>query len=553
MLSGSEASSDEEWDSNDECLEASFVNDDTQMSQDHVDIHAVYLKSVRSPIQRDRFRLQAHHYEKDVFSQVPEHEDNEYEEDSFCVGDDFQESEYIDEEEHDLLDDFEEFSHYSKRKGAKHSKSQKSKHIVGRSRKRIRQISGSSSEEETRIATSLLENTQADNHDSHLLCSQKNEPIRKKIAAILSSSEEELTPKCVSKPSHHAPHTTSFEQSDMNTSSQQKSVEVLDADKMRQERLAKQKQKQEEFRTRMSKKNGAASVSSSYNDRLEPQTAGAPISDSTVSRRSLDSSQTTEKRSKFECEDYDFASDKLSSVIPKPLPTNCGLKDKIVILVDSREISGAQDIVSNLRLQHGVTVLARQLGACDYIISNRTAVDRRQLSDFSNGAQRGKLIDRVQQMRELYDRCCLIVEKDRVKPGEEKSAKLSHRTKYNDWIQSVLVQTNVRLFFTENQGETAALMAQLAQLEKKKEMNISVPVDVGHIEEQVLKFYTSIPKVSYANALNLCYNYRSISNFLSSYTPQTVSVRGRMSEVRAAEVCRYVAHTFDLQMLPTNR
>ncbi|XP_067680234.1 Fanconi anemia group M protein-like [Haliotis asinina] len=554
MLSGSEASSDEEWDSNDECLEASFVNDDTLMSQDHVDIHAVYLKSVRSPIQRDRFRLQAHHYEKDVFSQVPEHEDNEYEEDSFCVGDDFQESEYIDEEEHDLLDDFDEFSHYSKRKGAEHSKSNKSKHIVGRSRKRIRQISGSSSDEETRVTTSVLENTQADNLDPHFICSQKNEPVRKKIAAILSSSEEERSPTPVSKSSHHAPPTASFEQADMNTSSSQRSVALLDADKMRQERLAKQKQKQQEFRTMMSKKNGAASICGSYNDSLEPRTACASISGSTVymSRKSLDSSQT-EDRSRFDCEDYDFASDKLSSVIPKPLPTEWGLKDKLVILVDSREISGAQDIVSNLRLQHGVSVVARQLGACDYIISNRTAVDRRQLSDFSNGAQRVKLIDRVQQMRELYDRCCLIVEKDRVKPGEEKSAKLSHRTKYYDWIQSVLVQTNVRLFFTENQGETAALMAQLAQLEKKKEMNVSVPVDVGLIEEQVLKFYTSIPKVSYANALNLCYNYRSISDFLSSCTPHTVSVRGRMSEVRAAEVCRYVGHCFDLQMLPTNR
>ncbi|XP_046337083.2 Fanconi anemia group M protein-like isoform X2 [Haliotis rufescens] len=536
ILSGSDASSDEDWDSNDECLEASFVNDDTQMSQDDVDIHAVYLKSVRSPIQNDGFRLQARHYEKDVFSQVPE-QDNEYEEDSFCVGEDFQETERYDDEL-DLLDDFEEFYHYSKRKSSKQSKPKKCKYIVGKSRKRIRQISGSSSEEETRVATSVLENTQADGHGSHLLCSQRNKPIRKKVAAILSSSEEEISPKCVAKSLHHASHTTSLGQAGRSISPQQKTMSVVDTDMLRQERLAKQKQKQEEFRQKMSKKNGR------YEYRLVPRT-DAPISGSAVdtSRRLLDISRA----------DYDFASDKLSSVIPKPLPNDCGLNEKIVILVDSREISGAQDIVSNLRLQHGATVLARQLGACDYIISNRTAVDRRQLSDFSNGAHRVKLIDRIQQMRELYDRCCLVVEKDRVKPGEEKSAKPSHRTKYYDWIQSVLVQTNVRLFFTENQAETAALMAQLAQLEKKKKMNISVPVDVGQTQEQGLKFYTSIPNVSYVNALNLCYNYRCISHFLSSCTPQTVSIRGKMSEVRAAEVCCYLAHTFDLQMLPTGR
>ena len=42
---------------------------------------------------------------------------------------------------------------------------------------------------------------------------------------------------------------------------------------------------------------------------------------------------------------------------------------------------------------------------------------------FSNGASRSKLCERVQQMQLLYDRCVLIVEKDRVKPGEEKNTR----------------------------------------------------------------------------------------------------------------------------------
>ena len=42
---------------------------------------------------------------------------------------------------------------------------------------------------------------------------------------------------------------------------------------------------------------------------------------------------------------------------------------------------------------------------------------------FSNGANRGKLTERIQQMQSLYDRCVIIVEKDRVKPGEEKNAR----------------------------------------------------------------------------------------------------------------------------------
>ena len=51
-------------------------------------------------------------------------------------------------------------------------------------------------------------------------------------------------------------------------------------------------------------------------------------------------------------------------------------RGKVVILVDSREISGAQDIVSTLRLEHNVHVCTRQLTACDYVLSNRMAVER---------------------------------------------------------------------------------------------------------------------------------------------------------------------------------
>ena len=52
----------------------------------------------------------------------------------------------------------------------------------------------------------------------------------------------------------------------------------------------------------------------------------------------------------------------------------------MVILVDSREISGAQDIVSSLRLNHSALVYTRQLSACDYILSNRMAVERFNMS-----------------------------------------------------------------------------------------------------------------------------------------------------------------------------
>lgn len=46
--------------------------------------------------------------------------------------------------------------------------------------------------------------------------------------------------------------------------------------------------------------------------------------------------------------------------------------------------------------------------------------------DFVNGSNKAALTERIRHMSELFDRPCVIVENDRVKPGEEKLHK--HKT-----------------------------------------------------------------------------------------------------------------------------
>ena len=45
---------------------------------------------------------------------------------------------------------------------------------------------------------------------------------------------------------------------------------------------------------------------------------------------------------------------------------------------------------------------------------------RTETTDFGNGANKSKLVDRVRHLCELFDRPCLILEKDRVKPADDK-------------------------------------------------------------------------------------------------------------------------------------
>lgn len=225
--------------------------------------------------------------------------------------------------------------------------------------------------------------------------------------------------------------------------------------------------------------------------------------------------------------------------------------EKPNILVDSKEISGSQDIISDLRFKHDIIVSAAQLPGCDYIVSNRMAVERKQWSEFSNGANRSKLIERMQHLGELYDRPCLIVEKDRVKAGEEKSTRPVHWTKYVDRTLALLLRSEIKVMFTDNYIETAGALADLCRLEQRKNMMINVPVDLNDEQLHRVKFFLSVPKLSYIHALNLCDGFRSITEFIKSNIT-LIERLGKMSRNRATEVYNYLRRKFDPNMLPSS-
>jgi ERCC4-type nuclease len=73
-----------------------------------------------------------------------------------------------------------------------------------------------------------------------------------------------------------------------------------------------------------------------------------------------------------------------------------------------------------LRFQHNLNVIVAQLDSCDYVVSIRMGIDRKQWSEFSNGSNCAKMTACVQVMCDFYERPCLIIEKDKLK-GDEKS------------------------------------------------------------------------------------------------------------------------------------
>ncbi|NXO92251.1 FANCM protein, partial [Certhia brachydactyla] len=181
----------------------------------------------------------------------------------------------------------------------------------------------------------------------------------------------------------------------------------------------------------------------------------------------------------------------------------------LCILADSREISSGPEVISFLRAVHGLRVQVCSLGTSDYVVSNRLAVDRVLQSELQSPGNRNKLSQRLQRLQGIFQRICVIVETDRVRPGE--TSRFFQRTQYYDGVLSALVQAGIRILFSSCQEQTAALLKELALLEHRKDAAIQVPTEPEGHRRDILNFYLSIPSLSYGAALNLCHSFGSIT------------------------------------------
>ncbi|XP_060117345.1 Fanconi anemia group M protein [Heteronotia binoei] len=234
-----------------------------------------------------------------------------------------------------------------------------------------------------------------------------------------------------------------------------------------------------------------------------------------------------------------------SSSSPPRLPL--GEPAPLCILADSREISSGPEVISALKAVHGVKVQVCPLGGCDYVVSNRLAVERKGQAELLNGAQRSKVAQRVQQLKSKFDRICVIVEKERARAGE--AQKDFHRTQPYDGVLSAFIRAGIRVLFSSCQEETAGLLKELALVERRKNAAILVPTEVQGPGQEAFQFYLSMPCISYATALALCHRFCSVKEVTNS-SPKELAARAQVSLQKAEEIYHYLRHGFDKQMLP---
>ncbi|XP_021258717.1 Fanconi anemia group M protein isoform X2 [Numida meleagris] len=500
-------SSDESEDTDQELSSSlgQFLNDDAEVTQvlNDSEMRGVYLKSVRSPALGSRYKMVHREFNStEIFSQIPE-QDEAYAEDSFCVvGGDEETCEKSQSSEEEVCVNFDLLNNESfaggrrryltRRREKLHRAKVEQNCSVPKKKKPSRIIVLSdSSGEETGVSKEkpTTDCSRAQQENAELLTSLPSVPHKKTAGAI----------------SAHRPVES---KSGMLLGLKASVSEMLDFQPGPRSSLGK-----EDLQAPAERLRHAVGV-----QHLQP---GSSVRNA--------------------------AGNAAGSTKPPPAPALPAKDAVLCVLVDSREISSGADVISSLKAEHGVKVQVCSLGSSDYVVSNRLAVERKFQSELLSSSNRSKVTQRIQRLQSEFERVCVIVEKDRTKPGE--TSRFFPRTQHYDSMLAALLQAGIRVLFSSCQEETAVLLKELALVEQRKNAAIRVPTEVEGRKQEVLNFYLSIPNISYLAALNMCHHFGSVREMVNS-SPSDIAAGAQLSPQRAEETYRYLRYGFDAQMLP---
>ena len=200
------------------------------------------------------------------------------------------------------------------------------------------------------------------------------------------------------------------------------------------------------------------------------------------------------------------------------------MSENLVLMVDSNEASSQPKVVSHLRLC-GVKVEVKPLDICDYVVSDRVGVERKNASDFLSSLRDGRLFNQAQSMAQAYEKPVIILE------GSMKKALQRSRilpSSIYGALSSLALDYGVNIIPTEDPESTATLLHRLCYREQAKEarplqlrsVNRKLP-----LHQQQIYLLSGIPQIGSSLAETLLTSFE---------TPLRVLTELAQAEVRTS-------------------
>jgi Fanconi anemia group M protein len=141
------------------------------------------------------------------------------------------------------------------------------------------------------------------------------------------------------------------------------------------------------------------------------------------------------------------------------------MSNQLRVCIDSNEASNRRDIL-NYFLLNGIETDIQKLDVCDYVVSDRVGVERKDTNDFLGSMKDGRIFQQAKGMAEIYEHPIIILE-----GGLEKAFKRSMMRPSSVYgaLSSLALEYGVNVLPTDSPEATGILLHRLAYREQTKE------------------------------------------------------------------------------------
>lgn len=216
------------------------------------------------------------------------------------------------------------------------------------------------------------------------------------------------------------------------------------------------------------------------------------------------------------------------------------MSDHLKICVDSNEASTQPTIINYLRMA-GCEIDVRKLPICDYVISDRCGIERKNVVDFVSSIKDLRLFNQAKEISSCYERPILVLEGDLHRALKRSMIKPSS---IYGALSSLTLSLNFSIIPSMNAEHTAILINRLAyreQTENERRIQIRAVKRDMPLQAQQMFLLSGLPKIGPSIAEELLKTFGTPmrvfeeivkSEIKSSKSGKTKKLLGPLEEVK---------------------
>ncbi|ELZ57633.1 MULTISPECIES: DEAD/DEAH box helicase [unclassified Haloferax] len=216
-------------------------------------------------------------------------------------------------------------------------------------------------------------------------------------------------------------------------------------------------------------------------------------------------------------------------------------EETVEIVVDQRELDS--NIARSLSKREDLTTRLETLAVGDYVLSDRVAVERKSVSDFLDTLTGGdrSIFEQIADLTRHYARPLLVIEgrglyeERNIHPGAIRGA-----------LSSVAVDFNVSVLFTEDEDDTAELLATIAtreQTDRERTVSVHGGKSAKTLDEQQEYVVSAIADIGPVTARTLLEAFGSVEAVMTANEDDLKEVRG-VGQVTAERIREVVGSEY---------